>query len=66
MPSKKTTYLTDRQIAERFSVSRTTIWRWSRQDPTFPQPTALTRGCTRWRLTDIEAWEHFKVNTREA
>jgi prophage regulatory protein len=48
-------YLMDKQVAERFSVSRTTIWRWIRTS-NFPKPVKLG-GSTRWRLADLEAWE---------
>lgn len=49
-------YLTDRQVADRFSVHRVTPWRWSERG-TFPKPIKLSSGCTRWRESDIEAWE---------
>jgi len=49
--------LSDKQLAERFSVARTTVWRWMRTDPAFPRPVSLSPGCTRWRLADVEAWE---------
>ncbi len=54
------TYLTDLQIANRYSVHRTTPWRWSKYDLTFPKPIALSPGCTRWKLSEIEAWEGKK------
>lgn len=54
-------YLSDRQLGERFSVNRITIWRWARTDPDFPQPVKLTPGCSRWRLADIEIWERRRV-----
>lgn len=54
-------YLSDRQLSERFGVSRTTPWRWAKTDPTFPKPITLSPGCTRWRLTEIEAWEAQKA-----
>lgn len=49
-------YLTDREVACRFGVSRQTIWQWVREGA-FPSPLRLTAGCTRWRVSDIEAWE---------
>lgn len=49
-------YLSDKQVADRFSVSRQTIWRW-RRVAEFPSPFSLSPGCTRWKLSDIEAWE---------
>lgn len=48
-------YLSDRSLAARFGVCRTTIWRWSRESD-FPKPVKLG-GATRWSLAKIEAWE---------
>lgn len=59
-------YLSDKQLGERFSVARGTIWRWHRTDPQFPRAVTLSSGCTRWRLEDIEAWEAQVVAERGA
>lgn len=48
-------YYSDKQLAERFGVSRNTIWRWTREK-TFPQCIKLSEACTRWRSDDIEQW----------
>ena len=50
-------YLTDKQVAERYGVSRVTIWRWVKVDPAFPRPVSLSPGSSRWKAADIEAWE---------
>ena len=50
-------YVSDKQVAERYGVSRPTVWRWLKTDSTFPKPISLSPGCTRWRLDEIEAWE---------
>lgn len=55
------TFLSDAQLAIRFSVNRVTIWRWRKTDPTFPQPVKLSPGATRWRLSEIEAWEQSRT-----
>lgn len=55
------TYLSDSQLANRFGVSRQTTWRWAATDPTFPKPIKLSAGCTRWKLSDLEAWESAKA-----
>jgi prophage regulatory protein len=55
-------YLTDRQIGVRYNVHHLTPRRWAKDDPTFPKPIRLTPGCTRWKLSDIEAWEEAKAN----
>lgn len=60
MPSPQV-YLSDRHLADRFCTARQTIWAWLRKDPTFPRPIQLSPGCTRWRLTEIEAWEAAKA-----
>ncbi|TPE47166.1 AlpA family phage regulatory protein [Amaricoccus solimangrovi] len=54
-------YLADVQPAARYGVHRSTPWRWTKTDPTFPQPIILSPGCTRWKLSDIEAWEEQKA-----
>lgn len=55
------TYLSDRQIGERFGVHHLTPRRWVREDLTFPRPVKLSPGCTRWKLSEIEAWEALKA-----
>jgi prophage regulatory protein len=50
-------YLSDQNLAGRYSVSRQTVWRWLKTDPSFPKPLSLSPGCTRWRLDEIERWE---------
>ncbi|MHB8353808.1 MAG: helix-turn-helix transcriptional regulator [Burkholderiales bacterium] len=56
-------YLSDRQLADRFGVSRATIWRWARNSD-FPQPVQLSPSCTRWLLSDIEVWESRRPRKR--
>jgi len=48
-------YLSDRALAQRYEVSRATIWRWNKERH-LPQPIKLN-GSTRWKLSDLEAWE---------
>jgi len=50
-------WVTDSQLRERFSVHRTTIWRWMKTDPRFPAAVKFSPQCTRWKLSEIEAWE---------
>lgn len=50
-------FLSDQQLADRYSVSRNTVRRWHRERPDFPRSISLTPGCTRWKLSEIEAWE---------
>ncbi len=55
-------YLSDKQLAARWSVHYLTPRRWVKDDPTFPQPIKLTPGTCRWKLSDIEAWEASKTD----
>lgn len=55
------TYLADTKLAARYGVHRTTPWGWLHSDPTFPKPVKLSPGCTRWKLSEIEAWERAKA-----
>ena len=57
---KQKAFLSDRQVAERYGVSRQTPWGWLKKDLDFPKPVSLSPGCTRWRLAELEAWETAK------
>lgn len=59
-------FLSDRQLASRYSVHFLTPRRWLREDPTFPKPVKLSPGCTRWRLSEIETWEANKSGNSPA
>lgn len=50
-------FLSDRQLGDRYGVTVSTIWRWSKFNVGFPKPVKLASGTTRWRLDQIEAWE---------
>jgi len=55
------TYLTDNDLAARYRIHRVTVWRWQNSQPGFPKAIKLTTGCTRWKLSDVEAWEQSQV-----
>ena len=50
-------YLSDKQVAERYSVSTATVWRWAKETPGFPAPVKLSPGCSRWRVADLLGFE---------
>lgn len=54
------TYIPDTEVAKRYNVARQSIWRWMKKDASFPKPVRLSPGCSRWRLSDLEAWESAK------
>lgn len=37
-------------------ASRTTIWRWAKDDPTFPKPFHLSAAVTCWDEGELLAW----------
>lgn len=49
-------FLSDVQLAERFGISRVSIWRLAKTGE-LPAPVKLFRSTTRWRLADIEGFE---------
>lgn len=50
-------YLSVRQVADRFAVSVQTVWRWKKDSVAFPKPVVLSPGTTRWRMSDLVAFE---------
>lgn len=55
MQIQNQTFLSDRQVAQRYAVNRVTVWRWVSRGQ-FPQPVRLLNS-TRWKLADLETWE---------
>lgn len=51
------TYLSVGNVASRFDVSRAAIWRWAAGIPDFPSPLKVTRGTTRWKLSELVRFE---------
>lgn len=49
-------YLRDTAVAQRYGVSRQTVWRWAAQGA-LPEPIKLSEGVTRWRVSDLLAHE---------
>lgn len=56
------TYLTDSQLAERFGVHRSTPWRWVKDLEGFPAPVKISPQCSRWKLSELLAWEAARPN----
>lgn len=54
-------FLSIKHVFERYSVSRSTIWRWVSEDR-FPKPLKIAPGTTRSHLDDLEAFESVRTN----
>lgn len=60
-PAQAQEYLSVLQVAQRYNVNRSTIWRWLKLDPSFPRPISLSPSVTRWKLSDMLEWEHARI-----
>ena len=56
-------YISSAQLAERYGVNRSTIWRWHRRG-VIPPPINISRSCTRWKLETIEAYDRAREGGR--
>lgn len=57
VPACEEQYLAVGLVAARYGVAVPTIWRWAGEAWGFPTPIAMGPGTTRWRLTDLVAYE---------
>jgi len=53
-------YLSVKQVAKHYSVGVATVWRWLSAGDGFPAPIRLSAGTTRWRESDLLAFEVAK------
>ena len=56
-PFAEDRYLSVQDVARRYAVSVQTVWRHTKQNPAFPKPIKILNGSTRWRLSDVLAFE---------
>lgn len=49
-------FLTVKEVCQRLSIGKSTVWAWSMENK-FPKPVRLSTRCTRWRLSEIVLWE---------
>jgi prophage regulatory protein len=52
------------KICDLTGVSRTTVWRWVRCDPTFPRPFHLSQHVTAWDEAEVLKWISSKKAAR--
>ncbi|PAU73184.1 helix-turn-helix transcriptional regulator [Vreelandella alkaliphila] len=55
-PRQGCEFLNVKQLANRYGVHPATIHRWVKEG-NFSKPIKLGENCTRWALSDVEAWE---------
>jgi predicted DNA-binding transcriptional regulator AlpA len=49
-------FMKDSSVADALGIHRVTLWRWAREGK-FPAPVKLSTGSTRWRESDVKAWQ---------
>ena len=52
------------EVVQLTGASRPTIWRWSKDDPTFPKPFKLSEAITCWDVSEICQWIERKKAAR--
>jgi len=50
-------FLTVDQVACRYGVARSTIWRWASTRDGFPKPVRIAEGTTRWAQSDLVRYD---------
>jgi len=58
-------FLTDKQVASRYGVTRTSVWRWLKTLEDFPAPVKLSEGCARWTLLSLINWENERAERQK-
>ncbi len=53
-------YLSIQKVAQRYSISKSTIYRWVGEG-NFPEHKVLGENCSRWHIEDLIAWERQAV-----
>lgn len=59
------TYLTDRQVAARYLVSRSTVHRWAAKG-IIPRAVQLSPGCSRWIAEELDELDAKRAGERAA
>jgi predicted DNA-binding transcriptional regulator AlpA len=52
------------RVCDLTCASRATVWRWAKNDLTFPKPFRLSKGVTCWDEGEISAWIEIKKALR--
>ena len=57
IPQAEERYFSVQDVARRYAISIQTVWRHTKHNPDFPKPIKILNGSTRWRMSDILAYE---------
>ena len=56
---RKKGYFSISAVAEMFSVSKATIWNWTKNIDIFPKPSKLSSNVTIWKLRDLNRYMDY-------
>jgi predicted DNA-binding transcriptional regulator AlpA len=54
--ARNTPFIVRKQICSYCNISRSTLWRIERRDPSFPKAVNLGIGKEQWVFDEIDAW----------
>lgn len=63
---EKKTYVRAPRAAEVIGVSVATLWRWAREDETFPAKRRLSARVTVWCEEELRTWADERMTAMEA
>lgn len=54
-------YISVQDVAKRYGVTPSTIWRWRNERVDFPQPHRFGPQTLRWKIAELDAWDEQQV-----
>ena len=57
------TWLSDKEMAKRYSCSRKWVWDQAKRDPEFPRPVKLSNGTTRFSAEQAAEYDVKKIES---
>ena len=57
------TWLSDKEMAKRYSCSRKWVWDQAKRDPQFPRPVKLSNGTTRFSAEQAAEYDAKKIES---
>jgi prophage regulatory protein len=62
MKPQEISCLRAKRAAEILGIGESTLWRWVKETPDFPQPIRLGSRVTVWRTADLLAWRDARIH----
>lgn len=56
-------FLTNTEVAKRYGVNSVTLWRWRKEDPSFPAARMIGPH-PRWSIEDLVEWENSRQEVK--